>query len=102
ERFTIRQNALKEMEAVGDVAAPAVRAALAANPSPEVARRLQGLLAKWDAAALPAETVRDLRGVEVLEVIKTPDARALLAEVAQGDPAARLTREAAESLGRLK
>lgn len=43
-----------------------------------------------------------LRAVEVLEQIDTPEARRLLAELAQGAAAARLTQEAKAALERLE
>ena len=46
--------------------------------------------------------VWDSRAVDLLERIATPEARALLAEYAGGDPAARLTLEAQAALARLK
>jgi hypothetical protein len=45
---------------------------------------------------------RAIRACEVLEGIGTPAARELLAAWAKGTPGATLTREAAESLERLK
>jgi hypothetical protein len=47
------------------------------------------------------ERVQALRAVEVLEWIGTPEARKVLEALATGAPAARLTREARASLGRL-
>ena len=43
----------------------------------------------------------DLRGVEALEHIGSPEARRLLEDLAMGTPEARLTREAKASLERL-
>jgi hypothetical protein len=39
--------------------------------------------------------------VETLEIIGTPEVRKLLEKVASGDPDARLTREAKQTLARL-
>jgi hypothetical protein len=47
------------------------------------------------------ERLQALRAVEVLERIGTPEARKVLETLATGAPAARLTREAKASLGRL-
>jgi WD40 repeat protein len=59
----------------------------------------------WDVAtgkelrAFPA--IRDLRALEVLEHVATPEARHLLQHLAKGLPHARLTREAKATLERL-
>ncbi|HMC63737.1 MAG TPA: hypothetical protein VKI65_02250 [Gemmataceae bacterium] len=45
--------------------------------------------------------LRKQRGLAVLEYIGTPEARKVLARVAQGAPEARLTQEAKASLERL-
>jgi hypothetical protein len=46
DRFEVRQKALRELEELRDAAEPALRRALAAGPSPEARRRLEGLLDK--------------------------------------------------------
>ena len=50
---------------------------------------------------MSGETVRAWRAVEVLERAGTPEARSVLAALAEGAPAARLTREARAGLKRL-
>ena len=45
--------------------------------------------------------LQQLRGVEALERIGTPEARRLLRELAQGAPEGRVTREAKLALHRL-
>ena len=48
-------------------AAPLLKERFADNPSPESRRRIEDLLARWERHDLPAETIRDLRALEVLE-----------------------------------
>jgi WD40 repeat protein len=102
-QFKTREQALRELERLGEAAAPAVHRALAGDAPLEVKRRLEILRKKLDAAGLSAETLRPVRAVEVLERIGTPEARRVLARLdAEGGTEARLTREAAAALRRLK
>jgi hypothetical protein len=66
-----------------------------------VKKRLEAFLTEHDREDLPAVELRSLRAVEVLEATGTPAARKLLGELASGEPAARLTREAGEAVRRL-
>jgi WD40 repeat protein len=100
-RFEVRARATKELEALADRAAPALRKALAGNPSLEAKRRLEALLDRLDGMSLLPETVRQIRAVEALERIGNPDARRLLDKLAAGPPETRLTQVAKASLGRL-
>jgi hypothetical protein len=104
DKFADRERATRELKALAEHAVPALRAALAGQPSLESRRRLEALLHQLDSASLSAETVRQIRAVEALEFIGNPEARRLLAQLAQlaaGPPATHLTQEAQASLGRL-
>ena len=79
---------------------PALEKALARNPTLEVRRRVQKLLNELDRPDF-SRTRQKLRAVEALEYAGTTEARELLAALARGAPEARLTCEAAASLGRL-
>ena len=100
-RFTERENASKELERLADVAAPALRKLLAGNPSLEVRRRAEELLAMAEGPVSRSQLLRALRSVEALEHIGTADAQALLKDLAKGAAEARLTQEAKASLDRL-
>src|SRR5262249_7979152 len=66
--FQRREAASAELAALGDRAHAALQAALNANPSVELRRRIEDLLV--DPGRIPsAETLRHLRAVEVLEHI---------------------------------
>jgi RNA polymerase sigma factor (sigma-70 family) len=69
EQFDVRERAARELEKLGERAEPALRKALAGKPSLEARRRLEGLLNRLGGARLSAETVRQIRAVEVLESI---------------------------------
>jgi RNA polymerase sigma factor (sigma-70 family) len=97
--FPTRQRAARELEALGELAEPALRAALEAGPTPEVRRQIEGLLealSAWTPARL-----RVSRAVAALEMAGTADARRLLAELAGGAPEVLQTREAQAALARL-
>jgi RNA polymerase sigma factor (sigma-70 family) len=99
--FGARERASAELAACGQTAEAALRAALKGDASAEVRQRLARLLQRLKEGSLPADVVRGLRGVEVLEQVGTHEARRLLEGLAKGTPEAALTREARASLGRL-
>jgi WD40 repeat protein len=101
DRYADRAKATAELERFGPLAEPALRRALAGRPSIELRRRAEGLLAKAQAWATAPETLREFRAVAALERAGTAEARALLAELAGGDPDAALTRDARGALGRI-
>jgi RNA polymerase sigma factor (sigma-70 family) len=100
-RFQVREQATQELAALEERALPALRKALAGGPSLETGRRLGALLDRLDGARPSAETVRQIRAVEALECIGTPEARQLLAKLAAGPAETRLTQEANAALRRL-
>jgi hypothetical protein len=102
EQFTVRENAFKELESLAELAEPALRAAMAASQPLEARRRLERLLAQLDAPTVLPERRREARVVETLEMIGTPEAKELLEAWGRGAPLARLTKDARESLERLR
>lgn len=101
DRFAVRQEATKELEKLGEPAEPALRRALAAKPSLEGRQRLERLVTRVRERVLSSTDLRNLRAVEVLEHIATPEAKKVLQTLATGTPEARLTQEAKASLDRL-
>jgi WD40 repeat protein len=101
-RYALRQQAVRELQALGDLAESALRAALEGEPSLELRRRVEALLEKVEAPVTSPEGLRALRAVEALERAGTAEARAALARLAGGAPQARLTREAQGALKRLE
>jgi WD40 repeat protein len=98
--FDTREKATREIVTMGEQAGPALRAALAGQPSAELRRRAEEILRKIDPAQ-SGDAVRGVRAVELLEYVGTPEAKKLLAELAKGAPQARLTEEAKAALERL-
>jgi WD40 repeat protein len=102
DRFATREKASKELADAGVRALPALQRALTKPPSPEVRLRARRLLAGVDASTLPADELIALRGVQTLEYMGTPQAKALLQKLSRGEQGDRLRDEAAQALLRLK
>lgn len=102
DRFADRERASRELARLGEMAAPALRRALTETTSAEVRRRAEDLLNRHaNPGRLPAERLREIRAVEVLERAGTPAAARLIADLAGGAAEARLTQEAIASRARL-
>jgi len=95
--FTTREQAALDLEGLADGAEPALRQALAGKPSPEVRTRAERVLKRIVAGQRiyhsPAQ-LRWLRAIQVLEQVATPEARQVLATLAQGAEGSRITQEA--------
>jgi WD40 repeat protein len=101
KRFPVRQKAQKELEEIGELAAPALKQALAQKPSLELRQRIDRLLGKLGGPITRPEMMRAVRAIAVLEDLATPQARKLLQTLSQGATEARLTQEARAALARL-
>jgi hypothetical protein len=100
--FSVRERATSELEKLGAAAEPALRKALKATTSAEVRLRAQGLIDGLEKVASSTDLILTGRALEVLEHLDTPEARAWLRTLVEGEPDARLTLEAKEALARLK
>jgi WD40 repeat protein len=98
--FGVREKATRNLERAGEAAWPALQKALSPSHSAEVQRRAEAVLAKLDEGTTSEPELRELRALEVLERIGTPEARQILEKLAGGSPEARLTREARAALER--
>jgi RNA polymerase sigma factor (sigma-70 family) len=98
--FQTRAAAMKQLIDLGEGAGPALRAALKGSPSAEQKKRVGEILDSLN-GGLPGDTLRQLRAVEVLELIGSDAARELLEALAKGVSEARLTREAQATPDRL-
>jgi hypothetical protein len=101
DRFTTRERARKELQALGEGAGDALQEALKNKPSLETHRRIEALLQKLRRPLRDAEALRVVRAIAVLEDIGTPKARNILEGLAKGVAEARRTREATAALERL-
>jgi hypothetical protein len=100
--FKTRAAAFKDLAALGGYAEGSLRQALEKKPNLEKHRRLEELLARLRDERAANEHLRALRGVEVLEMIGTAEARKVVERLATGAPEAELTRVAKAALGRMK
>ena len=103
-QFAVREMASQELKRLGIRAEPALRRALANNPSPEKRLRIERILADMKRAqgiGPTGEALRTLRAMRVLEQLGTEQAREVLESFARGKFEARETREAKAALQRL-
>jgi hypothetical protein len=99
DRDEVRENARQQLATVGEAGAGELRKARG-DPPPvrrplTLSRLLEELLDDLEARRLQAA-----RAIQVLELIRTPDARAVLEALARGAPGARDTEEAKAALDR--
>lgn len=100
-RFAVREQAMAELEKLGELAEPALQKALEGQPALEFRRRVEQLIEKLRGPITHPDHLRVWRALEVLEHVGTPAAKQVLERMAQGAPESRLTQEAKESLQRL-
>ena len=101
EAFAVREQALKELTGLGELAWPALRRARDADPSLEKQRRIDVILATLNEKTMTARWLLTERALAVVEHAGSREARQLLEEVAAGAPEARLTSAARAAMGRL-
>jgi RNA polymerase sigma factor (sigma-70 family) len=100
--FARREEASRGLAKLGIEAEPALRKALEDKPSLEMRRRAEALLKDLSCQTeMTAEALRQLRAIQVLEQIGSPEARQILTTLVQGAPAAPATRDAVAALQRL-
>jgi WD40 repeat protein len=100
-KFAQREPAIKRLKVIGVRAFPELEAALKKSPDIETTRRIQELLKTVETALTP-ETLRDLRALQVLEMVGTAETRAVIVRVAAGDVGAAKTRLAQAALDRMR
>jgi WD40 repeat protein len=98
EVFETREKATQELGELDAGAEKALRQALKDDPSAEVRRRIEGLLARIGTSR---EAQRTAWALKLLERLGTSEARRLLEELAKGDPESPQTKEAKACLDRL-
>jgi WD domain, G-beta repeat len=102
EKFPVREKAHQELDQFGETAVAGLKARLPAAKSAEVRSRLVRLIDKHNPPTPAPQQIRETRALEILEELNTPEARALMKELAAGVATARLTMDAAASLKRME
>jgi WD40 repeat protein len=101
KRFAARDRAVKRLTSLGRFVEPRLREELTMKPPLEVRRRIEDILNVITREQRPIEELRLLRALEVLEMLGTPAAKAILKELASGASGCELTSEAKGVLDRL-
>jgi RNA polymerase sigma factor (sigma-70 family) len=99
--FKTRDRAQLSLEPLWETAAPALRQALARQPSLEARQRLERLLDNMTRPQSPPR-LRVLRALQALEIIRAPEACDVLQALAAGASGAWPTEEARAALQRLR
>jgi WD40 repeat protein len=100
-KFAVRDSAMRELAILGPVAEEALAARLRGGASLEMTQRIEKLLLTIRIAPASPQQLQVIRGVEVLERLGTPEARAWLGQLAAGAEGAWSTSQAKEALDRL-
>jgi len=101
DSFEVREKATSELEKLGVIAEPDLRAKLAEQPSAEVRLRAERILGEVPRSNKASAILQATRAITTLEYVGTPEARQLLQSIAQMNPKDWLTEEANASLKRL-
>jgi WD40 repeat protein len=100
-KFSVRERARKELEHLGEAAAPALRQLIENGASAEARKVTKKLLEELAVLTPTGERLRALRVVEVLERADTPEAVELLKKLASGAAEVIPTPQAQAALERL-
>jgi hypothetical protein len=93
--FATRETAMRELGALGPLAAAPLKKKLEGPaPSLEARRRVERLLEKLETRAFSGDDLRQYRALDVLFGIGTPEARKVLEELSRGAAGAPLTEQA--------
>lgn len=103
DSYFIREQATAQLKRLRAAAEAVLQATLEQSPSAEVQRRIRIILAApVDHRESIAETRRNLRAIQVLEMLRTEPARKFLAEIAREFSSREVANEARASLARLQ
>lgn len=100
--FDVREQAQQRLAVLGPRARRAMEAALAGKPTAEASRRLTAIRDALPDHVPPADELRAVRAIEVLERLASQEAITVLKRVGSGEANALPTLEANASLDRLR
>jgi hypothetical protein len=100
--FVMRERAMNELEKVSDLAEPMLRRVVEGRSSAEVQHRVARLLDQLQGTAHSRQRLAQIRGLEILGQIGTPEALGVIRALAAGAPEASLTKQAKADLERLE
>jgi WD40 repeat protein len=101
-RFAVRKAAEDALARIGKRALPALKKVLSDRPELELKRRIELLMKQIDRADLSQDVLQQVRAVEVLEHIRTPEALKVIEALAKGATEDILTTESEAALRRLR
>ncbi len=101
DEFSARKNASEQLQRLGELAEQQLRKALDGKPSPEQRERVGVLLQRLETRTLTGDQLREQRCIEVLERLASSEARALLGDLAKGQPRVPITEDAKAAVKRL-
>jgi hypothetical protein len=101
EQYGRRDKAVEQLEKLGGLCEPLVRAAVQQPPSMDARRRMEKLLAKLEEPVPSSDALQVLHILETLELANTVEARQLLQVLSREDPPTRITLEAKAAYERL-
>jgi WD40 repeat protein len=102
EQVTRRDKAQQDLEKLGALCEPMLKAALQKSPPMEMRRRLEKLLEKAQGPNPSPDTLLALRLIEALELTNTAEARVIVEALTKEVPPTRITEEAQAALERMK
>jgi HEAT repeat protein len=104
DKFHVRERAAKDLEKLGEAAAPVLKRALSSSSAEvrDAAERLLGKIGDGEDPVKSPDARRSVRAIEVFERIGTADATALLKDLRQRGGTLILHRDADAALGRLE
>ena len=102
DTYAVREGAFRDLKKLGSTIEGELRKSLDGKLSSEVRKRVEKLLEPWEKRPASPEELRYVRALQVLEQVGGPEARALVARLAEGAPGSWVTQQAQLAVKRLE